>query len=219
MRVDLREELTGTVSEQTGRTAYRIVQEALTNARKHAPGAEVWVRLAGAPGQGLTVEVCNAACVAAPTPVARSGQGLVGLAERVALANGRLEHGPTAAGGLATVAAMTTQPWAVSVLIVDDDPLVRAGLRMMLGGASDIRVVAEAGDGTEVLPLVDRHAPDVVLMDIRMPAMDGLAATEALRARSRVPELPGFSSRTPRPMRSWPRYARWPRATQSCPRQ
>jgi DNA-binding NarL/FixJ family response regulator len=78
---------------------------------------------------------------------------------------------------------------AVSVLIADDDPLLRAGLKMMLGGAPDIRVVAEAGDGTEVLPLADRYGPDVVLMDIRMPAMDGLAATEALRARPRAPEV------------------------------
>jgi DNA-binding NarL/FixJ family response regulator len=75
------------------------------------------------------------------------------------------------------------------VLIVDDDPLVRSGLTMMLGGAAGIRVVAEAGDGTQVIPLVDRHAPDVVLMDIRMPAMDGLAATEALRARRHAPEV------------------------------
>jgi len=86
------------------------------------------------------------------------------------------------------VAGVTT-PEAVDVLIVDDDPLVRAGLAMMLGGAPDVRVVAEAGDGTEVLPLVDRHAPDVVQMDIRMPGMDGLAATEALRARGRTPEV------------------------------
>jgi DNA-binding NarL/FixJ family response regulator len=91
---------------------------------------------------------------------------------------------------MVTLAAMTaTEPWTVGVLIVDDDPLVRAGLAMMLGGASDLRVVAEAGDGTEVLPLVDRHAPDVVLMDIRMPKMDGLAATEALRARRHAPEV------------------------------
>ena len=80
-------------------------------------------------------------------------------------------------------------PPPVDVLIVDDDPLLRAGLAMMLGGAPDLRVVAEAGDGTEVLALVDRYAPDVVLMDIRMPAMDGLAATEALRARRRAPEV------------------------------
>jgi DNA-binding NarL/FixJ family response regulator len=77
----------------------------------------------------------------------------------------------------------------VGVLIVDDDPLVRAGLVMLLGGAPDLRVVAEAGDGTQVLALVDRYAPDVVLMDIRMPATDGLAATEALRARRDAPEV------------------------------
>jgi DNA-binding NarL/FixJ family response regulator len=80
-------------------------------------------------------------------------------------------------------------PPAIGVLVVDDDPLVRAGLVMMLGGAPDLRVVAEAGDGTQVLPMVDRYAPDVVLMDLRMPAMDGLAATEALRARRHAPEV------------------------------
>jgi DNA-binding NarL/FixJ family response regulator len=89
---------------------------------------------------------------------------------------------------VATVAGVNfTAP--IGVLIVDDDPLVRAGLAMMLGGASDVSVVAEAGNGTEVLPLVDQHAPDVVLMDIRMPGMDGLAATEALRARSTAPQV------------------------------
>ncbi|MDI5975201.1 response regulator [Amycolatopsis magusensis] len=77
----------------------------------------------------------------------------------------------------------------IRVLLVDDDPLVRAGLRMMLGGAEDLRVVAEAGDGTEVPALVEAHGPDVVLMDIRMPAMDGLTATEALRARPSAPEV------------------------------
>jgi DNA-binding NarL/FixJ family response regulator len=83
----------------------------------------------------------------------------------------------------------TSDPAAVTVLIADDDPLVRAGLTMMLGGAADLRVVAEAGDGAEALALVDRYAPDVVLMDIRMPGMDGLAATEALRRRRRAPEV------------------------------
>jgi DNA-binding NarL/FixJ family response regulator len=83
----------------------------------------------------------------------------------------------------------TTGAGPIGVLIVDDDPLVRAGLAMMLGGAPDIRVVAEASDGTQALAMVDRHAPDVVLMDIRMPTMDGLAATEALRARRHAPEV------------------------------
>jgi DNA-binding NarL/FixJ family response regulator len=85
---------------------------------------------------------------------------------------------------MATVAGVT-----VDVLVVDDDPLVRAGLTMMLGGAPDLRVVAEAGDGGEVLALVDRHRPHVILMDIRMPTVDGLTATEAVRARRDAPEV------------------------------
>jgi DNA-binding NarL/FixJ family response regulator len=78
---------------------------------------------------------------------------------------------------------------AVRVLVVDDDPLVRAAIAMILGRASGIDMVAEAADGAEVLSAVDRYAPDVVLMDIRMPRIDGLAATELLRARPRPPEI------------------------------
>jgi DNA-binding NarL/FixJ family response regulator len=77
----------------------------------------------------------------------------------------------------------------IKVLLVDDDPLVRAGLVMMLGGAPDIDVVGEAGDGTAVPALVRRHAPDVMLMDIRMPGQDGLTATEALRGTPGAPEV------------------------------
>ncbi|MFD7548897.1 response regulator [Streptomyces sp. NPDC059816] len=78
---------------------------------------------------------------------------------------------------------------AIKVLLVDDDPLVRAGLSLMLGGAEDIEIAGQAGDGCEVLALVDRLAPDVVLMDIRMPTVDGLTATELLRARAGAPEV------------------------------
>jgi DNA-binding NarL/FixJ family response regulator len=72
---------------------------------------------------------------------------------------------------------------AVRVVLVDDDPLVRAGLRMILGGAPDVDVVAEAADGQDAVDVVLREAPDVVLMDIRMPRMDGLAATRRLLDR------------------------------------
>ncbi len=73
---------------------------------------------------------------------------------------------------------------AVRVLIVDDDALVRAGLSMILGGVREVTVVGEAADGAEVRRPSPRSGPDVVLMDIRMPRMDGLAATEApARAR------------------------------------
>ena len=77
----------------------------------------------------------------------------------------------------------------IRVLLVDDDPLVRSGLRLMLSGADDIEVVAEAADGGEVLALVDEHAPDLVLMDIRMPGVDGLEATGLLRARPGAPAV------------------------------
>ena len=78
---------------------------------------------------------------------------------------------------------------AVRVLVVDDDPLVRAGLAMVIGGSPDLTVVGEAGDGSEVAAAVDAYAPDVVLMDIRMPTLDGLAATEQLRAGPNPPEV------------------------------
>ena len=77
----------------------------------------------------------------------------------------------------------------IRVLIVDDDPLVRAGLSMLLAGSEDIHIVGEAGNGTEAMAKVDALGPDVVLMDIRMPGMDGLAATELLRKRERRPEI------------------------------
>ncbi|CQR60889.1 response regulator transcription factor [Streptomyces leeuwenhoekii] len=78
---------------------------------------------------------------------------------------------------------------AIRVLLVDDDPLVRAGLSFMLGGADDIEIVGEAADGAEVAALVERTRPDVVLMDIRMPAVDGLTATELLLTREDAPQV------------------------------
>ncbi|MFJ5276006.1 response regulator [Streptomyces parvulus] len=78
---------------------------------------------------------------------------------------------------------------AIRLLIVDDDPLVRAGLSLMLGGADDVEIVGEAADGGEAEALVDRTGPDVVLMDIRMPVVDGLTATERLRARADAPQI------------------------------
>ncbi|POM22327.1 Oxygen regulatory protein NreC [Actinomadura rubteroloni] len=77
----------------------------------------------------------------------------------------------------------------IRVLIVDDDALVRTGLSMILSGAGDMTVVDSVGDGAEVIPAVNRHRPDVVLMDIRMPRLDGLAATERLRSRAEPPEI------------------------------
>ncbi|MGW8948874.1 sensor histidine kinase [Streptomyces sp. NPDC055709] len=89
------------VPAATGRTVYRITQEGLTNARKHAPGAEVTVSVHGGPGQGLTIAVRNPAPDGPVTEVPGSGQGLIGLTERATLAGGSLEHGKTDDGGFA----------------------------------------------------------------------------------------------------------------------
>ena len=77
----------------------------------------------------------------------------------------------------------------IRVLLVDDDALVRSGLRIMLAGAANLDVVAEAADGREVLAAVDLHRPDVVLMDIRMPQLDGIAATRLLAAQPDPPAV------------------------------
>lgn len=88
------------VPARIGRQAYRIVQEGLTNARKHAPGAHVRVVLEAPPGDGLRVEVANPMPLAGMRPrIPGAGAGLIGLRERVALVGGRLEHGRTPDGG------------------------------------------------------------------------------------------------------------------------
>lgn len=83
--------------------------------------------------------------------------------------------------------AAVTPP--LRVLIVDDDALVRAGLSLMLDGAHGIAVAGEASDGDEVPAAADAHAPDVVLMDLRMARVDGVTATRRLRSRPNPPEV------------------------------
>lgn len=112
MRVELRTDLTGAENAPVGmgRGAYRIVQEGLTNARKHAPDTVVTVTARGRPGLGLTVEVRNRWPVREPAEprVPGTGTGLVGLAERAALLGGWLEHGRTDTGDFRLTAWL---PW------------------------------------------------------------------------------------------------------------
>ncbi len=77
----------------------------------------------------------------------------------------------------------------VKVLLVDDDALVRAGLKIILSSAEDMEVVGEADDGARAVAAVRTHQPDVVLMDIRMAQMDGIAATTALRRLNPAPQV------------------------------
>jgi signal transduction histidine kinase len=101
---------TQSLPEATGRTVYRIVQEGLTNARKHAPRAAVFVTIDGAPADGLTVEIVSRRPLAqlGQPEIPGAGAGLIGLAERVRLAGGRLEHGRTDAGDYRLWASL---PW------------------------------------------------------------------------------------------------------------
>jgi len=71
---------------------------------------------------------------------------------------------------------------SISVLLADDQPLLRRGFRMILEAEGDMTVVAEAGDGEEAVDLAGRHVPDIVLMDIRMPGTDGIEATRRITA-------------------------------------
>jgi DNA-binding NarL/FixJ family response regulator len=77
----------------------------------------------------------------------------------------------------------------IRVMLVDDDPLVRAGLAMIIDTAADMQVVGVAGDGEEAVDGVREHRPDVVLMDIRMPKVDGIRATALVRTLAQPPEV------------------------------
>jgi len=77
----------------------------------------------------------------------------------------------------------------VEVLLVDDEPLVRSGLRAVLGSEPDMTVVGEVGDGADVPDAVSRLRPDVVLMDVRMPLIDGIAATRTLVSSAEPPKV------------------------------
>jgi len=80
----------------------------------------------------------------------------------------------------------------IRVAIVDDQAMVRAGFRMIVESQSDMKVAGEAADGQEAIDLVDREKPDVVLMDVRMPRLDGIAATRQIVSATRVVILTTF---------------------------
>lgn len=77
----------------------------------------------------------------------------------------------------------------ITVLVIDDQPAVRQGLRMQLGLEPDLAVIGEAGDGRDALTLAERLKPDVVIMDVEMPHMDGISATRSLQELEAAPAV------------------------------
>ena len=180
--------------------AYRVIQEALTNVNKHAgAGAVARVHLAWEPSE-LVIEVVDDGQVNAGIEHLASGYGLVGLAERVKLVGGRLESGPRPDGGFRVRAVLPTSgsdpgdtdrrhpgepeldAVTIRILLVDDEQLVRTGLAMILGVEDDLEVVGFASDGEDAVGRASELRPDVVVMDVRMPRLDGVEATKRILA-------------------------------------
>jgi len=175
----------GEIPPGLGLCAYRIVQEALSNASQHAPGSAVTVSVQR-DDDSVRLQVRNGrgTSIGPPPNGHRRGHGLAGMQERAALQGGTLTAAARPDGGFAVFgrpaarwSAMTTK-----CLIADDQAMVREGFGALLAAQPDLVVVGQAADGADAVRQSSEAQPDVVLMDVRMPVMDGLQATREILA-------------------------------------
>ena len=173
------------LSPGTELVIYRIIQEALTNAMRHAPEAQVSLELTYAPDHVVVfVDDDGPGASAARNP--SGGHGLTGMFERVAAVGGTVTAGPRQPGpgwrvhARIPVMGVMGAIGVIRILLADDEALVRSGLRLILQSEPDIEVVGEAQDGEDAIVQTRQLQPDVVLMDVRMPRLDGVEATRRL---------------------------------------
>ena len=165
---------------------FRIAQEALTNVRKHARARSVEVGLRSA--RAATSRSASATTGKASRARAQRDDrhGIVGMRERAKLLGGRLQVSSRAGAGH-PVAARVPLPveaaMSIRVLVVDDHPVVRQGLVGVLDDQADLEVVGAYGSASEALKHVSRLAPEVVLLDLEMPELDGVEAIPRFLAR------------------------------------
>ncbi|MPZ22317.1 MAG: response regulator [Dehalococcoidia bacterium] len=173
---------TRTLPSAVDAAAFRVIQEALTNVVRHA-GARTATVLVSYGDDSLTVQVDDDGEGARRTRSEGGGSGIPGMREG---ARCRQPAGPWLSRP--RPAPVRGRP-VIRVLLADDQTLVRAGFRALLDAEDDIEVVGEAGNGEEAVALVGRLQPDVVLMDIRMPGLDGLVATERITGDEKLREV------------------------------
>ena len=168
--------------------AYWIAQEALTNVKRHARARNCSVRIAVEPST-LRLEVADNGD---GLTVGSGGIGLHTMQERAAEVSGTCEISDRTGGGdarrrvspTATRSCYRLMNAPVRILIADDHPLFRAGLRALLDSVADTEVVGEAATGEEAVEMALALAPDVVVMDINMPGLNGIDATRAILDKS-----------------------------------
>ena len=184
--------------------AYRILQEALVNVWKHSRASQAKIKVTS--GHGL-VNVCvsdNGVGMDLRRLSEGTSLGLLGMRGRASLVGGKITIRRNPGGGLrvsvhlplsvaqtgigtgaelSSAQTLASKPWsksAIRVLLVDDHSLVRAGLRRVLEQAPDIRIIAEACDGREAVDKYQEVSPDMVVMDISMPELDGMEASKRI---------------------------------------